>query len=135
MTFTYDLSTTNGKVRFEIGDTVQASAMLTDEEIAYALGENGSSVLVTAASLCETLAMKFARDVDFSMDGQSVSASQKSKQYLALAATLRRRAGQGVGTIVTTKIDGYSDTTQTPPNATDRRTRRYRDNFDVGRFE
>ncbi len=135
MTFTYVLANAIGQVRFELGDTDSSRALFSDEEITYRLTANGSSVLVTAASLCEVLARKYARDVDFSMDGQSVSASQKSKAYTLQAAELRKRAGQSMGSVVTTKIDGYSDTVLTPPNATDRDTRGRGSDFEVGRFD
>lgn len=111
MTFTYstaNLSTPLAKVRLEIGDTTEATALFQDEEINVKLAERGDDVLLTAADLCDILARKFARDFDFTTDGQSFSRSQKSRMYAEMAVSLRSRAS-GVVSIATTRVDGFSD--------------------------
>jgi hypothetical protein len=50
-TFTYDLATAVGQVRFEVGDTNEATALFTDAEIAYQLTLRAEAILVTAADL------------------------------------------------------------------------------------
>lgn len=135
MTFTYTgaLSTNVEKVRFEIGDIDSANALCTDEEITYKLGENGDNILDTCADICEALAVRFARQADFSMDNQSVKLSQKSLAYERMADRFKSRSNS-VETVVLTKLDGYQPTQGQIPNATDRRTTG-RNDFDVGRFD
>lgn len=110
MTFTYDgtaVTTPLARVRLEIGDTVEAEALFTDEEIGVKLADE-SNELLAAASLCEVLSTRFARAYDFTTDGQQFSRSQMSKQYAQRAIKLREQSGAGVTTIATTRIDGYS---------------------------
>ncbi|HYI80007.1 MAG TPA: hypothetical protein VEW67_04030 [Thermoleophilaceae bacterium] len=111
--FTYNLAAADAqevlisKVRLEIGDTTEASALFTDDEVKAKLGDHGENVALAAAALCDILARRFAREFDFSTDGQSFSRSQKSKQYAQLARDLRGRA-QGATTVSTRRDDGYS---------------------------
>lgn len=109
MAFTYlgTLATDLDKIRFEIGDVNSGDPLFTDEEIVgKQAGE--SNHLIVAAQLCDILATKFARDYDFSTDGQSFSRSQRSSAYAARAMDLRARAG-GISSNATVKVDGYSD--------------------------
>lgn len=111
MTFTYDtsdLTTALAKVRLEIGDTTSATALFQDEEINLKLADRSDNVLLTAADLCDILARRFAREFDFTTDGQSFRRSQKSSMYAEMAASLRSRAS-GVASVTTTRVDGYSD--------------------------
>ncbi len=107
--FTYDLSTDLGQVRFEVGDTVPATMLFTDAEIELKLGQSGS-VLMTAAALCDVLATRYAGDYTFKTDDQQFNRSDLSAQYAARAATLRDRAGaNGLSVAGFTRVDGYSD--------------------------
>lgn len=110
MAFTYDLTTLVGKVRFEIGDTVEDEALFTDEEITYKLTEHGEVVLATAAALCDVLAVRFARDYDFKWKDQEFKRSQRAKHFADLGAQLRTRipGNEGLSVIETGRIDGYS---------------------------
>lgn len=111
MTFTYagTFATDLDKVRFEVGDTVSANALFTDEEIAYKLTEY-SNVLLCAAALCEVLATRYAGDFKFKTDDQEFDRSTLAAQYTARAEALRARApGGGLSTIGVTRVDGFSD--------------------------
>lgn len=93
MTWTYSgdpAASDTAAVRFAIGDTDSTDQLVTDEEIAYLL--TGSSVAAAAIAACESLAAKFARQVDRSVGNLSLSSSQRSAQFRDLAATLRRRS-------------------------------------------
>lgn len=107
MTFTYDLETAIGQVRLEVGDTDRDAALLTDEEITFFLEEEGS-VLAAAARACEALAARFARAFDITTDDQSLKRSQRAVAFRAQAKELRGRIGGTIGTVTTTRVDGYS---------------------------
>ncbi len=100
MSFTYDLATDIGKVRFEIGDTSAASGVkpdgsaITDEELQVLLTREGSPGRATAAA-CEALARMYARFVDIAVGPRRESLSQASKAYLEQAQELRRQFGGG----------------------------------------
>ena len=111
MTFTYagTFTTDLDKVRFEIGDTASATALFTDEEIAYKL-TGYTNVLLCAAALCEVLATRYAGDFKFKTDDQEFDRSTLAAQYTARAQALRERApGGGLSTIGVTRVDGHSD--------------------------
>lgn len=128
MAFTYSasaLTTPLAKVRLEIGDTDQATALFQDEEIQAKLADRGDNVLLAAADLCDILARRFARHFDFESDNQRFTRSQMSKQYAALARDLRDRASGGVTSVPSTRVDGYSqDVTNTDVMVADVNPRR-----------
>lgn len=79
-------------VRFYTQDTDSAMQMLQDEEIAFLLDQwSGVSgyALFTAAVACEVIAGRFAREIDVSADGVSVSAGQLQQRFNDLASSLR----------------------------------------------
>lgn len=138
MTFTYDgtLDTDLEAVRFEVGDTVSTTALFTDAEINYALAQGGNNVLVTAANLCDQLAVRFSRQADFDMDGQGVKLSQKAAAYRESAAALRLRSSSSVTNTYLTKIDGYQPLTGTIPDSQSRDGNLAGNaDYDVGRFD
>ena len=101
MTWTYDATnlgtTTDAErldaVRFLIGDTNTNDQQVQDEEIAFALDQNGSNIYATAAWVAKGIAAKFARLVDVELDGQlSESYSQLQKHYGDLASELDYQA-------------------------------------------
>ncbi len=109
MAFSYTSgSTANAdRVRFEIGDTDINRALFDDAEIADLLVQESDNVLASAAHGCEILAVRFARDFDFTADGSSFKKSTVSGMYAKRARSLRGRGGTTV--IVPRRIDGYSD--------------------------
>lgn len=89
-------------VRFDIGDTECDDQLLQDEEIEYALTQEGS-VLAASARCCEAIARKFARQADFTLGPQAIRASQRSQAYYKMAQDLRNKANilsQGNGLYV-----------------------------------
>jgi len=97
MTFTYDLA--NGatdveRVRFHIGDTVEAAAMFTDEEITFAISEGGTwqqAVIMLLQSLIARISM----DGDFQADWLRVDSSRSVASLRALLSEKRRLFGIG----------------------------------------
>lgn len=122
MTWTYDNSpgtVARDEVRFLVGDTDTTDQLVTDEEIAYAIAEEGSGKLA-AAAICEAIAAKFARQADEAVGDLKLSKSQRSKAYAERAAQLRSR--QAVlampwagGLSVTGKADLEADTDRVAP--------------------
>lgn len=88
MTFTYDLDTDIGKVRFKIGDTVQASALVTDEEIEFTLSDQGDDVIQASIACCRAILAKWSREFDRNNVGMSASRSQRFNQMESLIADL-----------------------------------------------
>lgn len=115
MTFTFDptdLTTDLAKVRREIGDVNEDDPLLSDEEIALALSEEGS-VLLAGARACDWIGRTFARDFDFEADGTKVMKAARAKQFRDLATDLRTRSAiatsgtGGIGVVQTRNVDGY----------------------------
>ena len=107
MAFTYTgaLDTDLEKVRFRVGDTDSADALLTDAEITGALTNEGSVTLAALACVRSILA-RFAKGYDFSTDGQAFSRGQRVAHYTALLEELQTESG--VTSNATTRLDGYS---------------------------
>lgn len=97
MTWTYDPSLAAGrdKVRFYLGDTDSAAALMTDEEIAAMLALAGSEI-EAAARCADSLAARYARRTSVSIDGFSVSGADKARAFRELAASLRATAVQNM---------------------------------------
>ena len=93
MTWSYDstgFAANRDKVRFYIGDTSSSAQILTNEEINFALDEEGG-VVPAAALCCESIAAEFGRLADKSVGSLSISLSQKYDQYSKKAEQLRRK--------------------------------------------
>ena len=130
MGFTYTAGGTTDldRVRLEIQDIFEDRALFQDEEINDFLAQD-VSVLGAAAHAAETLAMRFARDFDFTADGASFKKNTLSEKYERLAQRLRKRA-TGVTTVNTTRIDGFSDDISSDEtNLTTERSGRIGDDF------
>ena len=106
MTWTYagtpGTSTTEERrdaTRFLVGDTDTNDQQITDEEITFSLAQAGDNVYRSAAICAKSLASKYARLVDTSVESVKSSYSQRAKQYDALAITLEGKANQfgGIG--------------------------------------
>lgn len=88
-TFTYDLSTDRGTVRFLIGDSDPAEPIFWDEEIDKALEMAGGNTREAAALAYETWARNRAK-LDLMMRQQGISSQREaSSQLLQLAAAIR----------------------------------------------
>lgn len=99
MTWTYSgdpSSTSRDAVRFLIGDTDNTSQLVTDEEIAYMLTQEGSTSSA-AARVCRSLAAKYARFMDQSVGDLNISYSQRFSQFSEMAAKLESDASSRVG--------------------------------------
>lgn len=99
MTWTYSgnpSSTNRDAIRFLIGDTDNTDQLVTDEEIAYALAQEGSAY-IAAARICRSVASKFARYMDQSVGDLSISYSQRYTQFTALADRLESDGSSRLG--------------------------------------
>ena len=86
MSFTYVLSTNIGKVRNLIGDTVSATAILTDEEITAFLSLRGNDLYQTAATCLYRMAASKA------LLAKKKKAGDYSEDLSAIAKELRAQA-------------------------------------------
>lgn len=122
MTWTFtsaDLSGSREQIRTRIGDTDSADPLLTDEQIAYALSEEGS-VKNAAALAAEWIAAYFSRLADKSVGDLRIDYSARAERYLALAASLRSRSARAAlpyfgGISETTKDSREADTDRVKP--------------------
>ncbi|MDE2734898.1 MAG: hypothetical protein OXI72_10930 [Gemmatimonadota bacterium] len=91
MTFTYDLSTDTGKVRFHVGDTRADEAAFTDDEIGYALsvGSVGEAVI----SLLNRQLAELSRQPDFGSPDLRLSYANAITALKAALAQKRREFG------------------------------------------
>lgn len=96
MAFTYTnnpANSTNDAVRFEIGDTVDKTHQVENEQIAYALSLEGDNILRSAARICDALAAKFASQETVRTGSVTTDKSSITQRYIQLANRLRRRIG------------------------------------------
>lgn len=130
MAFTYTKGDTadRNRLRLEIGDTDINRSLFDDDELDDILVQE-PGVIPSAARACEILAVRFARDFDFSADGSSFSKSKLSEQYTKMGRRLRARA-RGTSIIVPRRIDGFSDDVDS-----DEVNVRNTTSFDRGRFD
>lgn len=97
MTWTYSSNPSASdldEVRFLVGDTDTTSQLVTNEEITYAVAEEGDN-LSAAARVAKAIAAKFARKVDRTVGDLRISYSQRQKHYMDLAAELKARSDIG----------------------------------------
>ena len=109
MAFTYTAGSTadRDRVRLEIGDVDSDRALFQDAEIDDFLSQEGNSILGSAARACETLAVRFARDLNFSADGANIQKGSITQMYMNQAKRLRRQA-RSTTTVMPRRKDGYS---------------------------
>ena len=95
MSFTY-LNDPNKRdidaVRLELGDTLEQTHLIEDEEIQYCLKQAGGKVLSAAAHGADAIAARFSREETVRFSGSTVDKADVQKRYMELARTLRRRA-------------------------------------------
>jgi len=89
-------------VRLMIGDTDTNDQQLQDEEIEFALSENGDNVYNASSFACRLLATKYSRLVDTQLDGVlEAYYSQRVEHYRKLSTELSNtgkiRGGRGLG--------------------------------------
>ncbi len=82
-------------VRFLVGDVDEATPLVQDEEIAWALSSE-PNVYRAAATICDTISARYAKAVSRTVGGLSLDESGKYRQYAELAKTLRVQARQRV---------------------------------------
>jgi hypothetical protein len=95
--------TERDRVRLLVGDTDDSDPLLTDDEIdnfievRSLLDSSGGTVSVNVpaagADAAAAIAAQYAREFDFSEDGQNFARAQRVGHYLALAKDLRARSG------------------------------------------
>ena len=104
MSFTYNITTDRGQVRFEIGDVTYengprpadgSASNFADDEVDYWLTAEDSHVMRAVAAACETLARQWAQQPDTRLGPHGESASQIAKAYKDRADELRARYGHG----------------------------------------
>ena len=120
-------------VRLLIGDTDTTDQQVQDEEILFALAQEGDNVYFAASWIAGTLASKYARFVDVELDGQlSESLSQLHKHYKDLSQTLEYQ-GKTSGATLGVAAGGISKATmQIVEDDTDRvKPRIKRDEFNI----
>lgn len=96
MSFNYTnnpLTNNADAVRFEIGDTVDKTHQVEDQQIAYALDKENDIVLRAAARICDALAAKFASQETVRTGSVTTDKSSVTQRYIQLANRLRRRIG------------------------------------------
>jgi hypothetical protein len=141
MAYTYDpldlvTSTASGRlnvVRLLVGDNDLSAQQMQNEEIAFALSENGDNAYFSAAFCARLLASKYARMVNTQLDGAlEAEYSDRVKQYTILAIQLSelgkkmggRNMGVSAGGISRIAMDLANQDTDRPSPA-----------FNVGQFD
>lgn len=117
--FTYDLATSTGLVRLELGDDQYQAGVkpdgtnLTDEEIGVYLEREGA-VMRAVAGLCEMLSVRYSGLSDVSVGPRRESLGQIANAYANRARDLRAKYGgnsaqvNGSFSYQPTRADGYS---------------------------
>lgn len=109
-------------VRWFVGDTDTNDQQVTDEEIAFALSQASDSTYLAAAIVARSIAGKYARDVNSSVESLRISASEKQEHYLALADRMEKQAKQfGAGGLGVPLFGGTSRSTMDSVDANEDR--------------
>jgi hypothetical protein len=100
MSFTYDLETDIGVVRLRIGDTTEATALFTDEDLTAFLSVESDTWRASAAALerialDQVLLLKVVKILPMSVDGAKVAEMilKIAKGYRDQALTLDAASG------------------------------------------
>ena len=99
MTFTYDLGTPTDitRVRYAVRDTVEATALFSDEEIQFVLDETGS-VQSAVVSLLRSKIGELANEDDFRADWLQMDSSKRLAALKALLVEKLNEYGLSSGT-------------------------------------
>lgn len=93
MSFSYDASTTAGRVRLLIADTNAASYVFEDAEIAALLSIAGDEILLAAAQGLRSIAASKAKlSIYYSVNGFSMDRRSVAKTLLDIADRLEESA-------------------------------------------
>ena len=104
-------------VRLLVGDTDDADQLSQDEEILFALSQANNNIYYSAAWVCRTIAAKFSRMVDTTLDGAlSAKYSTRSKQYQQLAAQVEAQGKKTSGKSLGVFGGGYSSSSMQVAN-------------------
>ena len=122
MTWTYSgdpASSNKDAVRFLVGDTVETDKLVQDEEIDFALANEGG-VTNAAVAICRAVAAKFSRQADKTVGKLSISLSQKAAAYHALADKIEQKASRlaipyAGGLVVSERESLLTDTSAVQP--------------------
>ena len=97
------ISTDRDRVRILIGDTDSTDPIIPDDQIAEFLrqrtvlnssgGTLGVNIPAAAADAAGAISAKYARNFNFSEDGQSFQVAQRVAHYRDLERSLRARSG------------------------------------------
>jgi hypothetical protein len=109
-------------VRLLVGDTDTNDQQLQDAEIAFFLAQTNDAIYAAAAQAARTLAAKYARLVDTSVESVRVQYSKRREQYDAIAVQMERldkKFGAGLGTplaggISISEMDSADDDSDRP---------------------
>ena len=110
MTWSYNGDPANSDldaVRREIGDTDTNNQLLSNEEVNFALDQEGDNVSAASARCCEWLMREYAKQADKTLGQLSIMLSQKSKRYEELAKKLRKKS---VNRVLAPYVGGISET-------------------------
>lgn len=91
-TFNPGLASDLDRVRFAVGDTDTAKAVIQDETITALLGETGATVASVSASVAQSILTIYQQRVTYDVDGQGERFSDLAKNYAATVALLQQRA-------------------------------------------
>ena len=100
MTATYDLTTSIGKVRLNIGDTTIANAFFSNEEIQVYLTMESGDINLASADCLEAMAAAYVSNPDSEKIGDYNYAQTNVTKMLKMAATLRLRAEEDRKSVV-----------------------------------
>lgn len=85
------LNSTLDQVRFTIGDTDTEYPLLQDEEIEFLLSECSNNVLKASIRCCEAILAKWAKEVTYKTETESVNLSDRMQSMQALLQALELR--------------------------------------------
>ena len=94
MAFTYDspFASAKDQVRFMLGDTVEGTLLLQDEEIEWVLQDEGDDVAAAAVRCCEAIIAQLSKETDLSVPGEiTIALSKRRLAYRDMLVTLRAR--------------------------------------------
>lgn len=100
MSMTYSGDPANSKkdnVRFVLGDTDTSFALLTDEEINFALMQKEDNVMAAAIICCLAIVASLSKQCQYKVGPEYVYANQRRDQYKALYEDLQTMNLQDYG--------------------------------------
>lgn len=141
MAYTYDpldlvTTTSSGRlnvVRLLVGDNDYTQPQMQDEEVNFALSENGDNPYFSAAFCARLLASKYARMVNTQLDGAlEAEYSDRVKQYTVLAIQLSELGKKMSGKNIGVSGGGISKSAMDMANQNPDRVKPY---FNIGQFD